>query len=197
MKTRDSGMPDEDWWSTFFDPDAIVEALGLHQFDGPVIDVGCGYGTFTVAVARRTTHPVIALDIEPAMVALTNDKARRAELHHVRCMVADVTEPSLGVEPGSAAVVLLFNLLHCEEPLTLLKTAHSALRPGGRLAAIHWRSDVPTPRGPALSIRPRPETLRRLIIEAGFIIAMEPLLLPPYHFGLVGSRVTSGVDASS
>ena len=83
-------------------------------------------------------------------------------------------------------MVLRFNLLHCEDPLVLVRSAAAALRPGGRLAAIHWRSDVPTPRGPDLSIRPRPEALRALVVQAGFAIAMEPVVLPPYHFGLVG-----------
>lgn len=188
MKTRDSGMPDHDWWESFFDPDAIFDALGLRKFDGLVVDVGCGYGTFTVAAARRTGHPVITIDIEPAMVELTAAKARQAGLHHVQCRLTDVTEESLGVEPASAAVVLLFNILHCEEPLALLLAAHTALRPGGRLAAIHWRSDVPTPRGPDLSIRPRPEHLRALLLQAGFTIAVEPIVLPPYHYGLVGLR---------
>lgn len=185
MKTRDSSMPDEDWWSTFFDPDAVLDALGIHHVDGPVVDVGCGYGTFTVTVAHRTTYPVIAIDIEPAMVDLTAAKARQAGHHHVQCRLADVTEESLGVDPASAAVVLLFNLLHCEEPLALLRSAATALRPGGRLAAIHWRSDVPTPRGPDLSIRPRPEELRAMLIQAGFAITVEPVVLPPYHYGLV------------
>ena len=186
MKTRDSGMPNQDWWESFFDPDAVLDALGLHQFDGPVVDVGCGYGTFTLAAARRTTHPVIAIDIEPAMVDFTATKARLAGLHHIQCRLADVTEEALGVEPTSAAVVLLFNLLHCEDPTALLTSARAALRPGGRVAAIHWRSDVPTPRGPDLSIRPRPEVLRALLVQTGFTIAVEPVVLPPYHFGLVG-----------
>lgn len=186
MKTRDSGMPDQDWWESFFDPDAVLDALGLRQFDGPVVDVGCGYGTFTMAAARRTTHPVIAIDIEPAMVDLTATKARQAGHNHVRCSLVDVTEESLGVEPATATVVLLFNLLHCEDPAGLLSSARAALRPGGRLAAIHWRSDVPTPRGPDLSIRPRPEVLRALLVQAGCSIVIEPVVLPPYHFGLVG-----------
>ncbi|MCK6490403.1 MAG: class I SAM-dependent methyltransferase [Planctomycetes bacterium] len=191
MKTRDSGMPDQDWWESFFDPDGVLDALGLRHFDGPVVDVGCGYGTFTLAVARRSAQPVIAVDIEPVMVETTVRKARDAGFTHVLGRVADVTEASFGVDPGSAAVVLLFNLLHCEDPCALLRTAVLALRPGGRVAAIHWRSDVPTPRGPDLAIRPRPDTLRGWLIQAGLDITVEPLVLPPYHFGMVG-KIPSG-----
>jgi len=34
MKVRDSGMPEEGWWSTFFDPERILRLFGL---DGNVI----------------------------------------------------------------------------------------------------------------------------------------------------------------
>jgi len=28
MKVRDSGMPEEAWWSTFFDPEGILRTFG-------------------------------------------------------------------------------------------------------------------------------------------------------------------------
>ena len=188
MKTRDSGMPDESWWNTFFDPPAILRSLGLDRVNGPVIDVGCGYGTFTLAIARTTPHTVIALDIEPDLVAEVGRRARDQELAHVSPRVLDVVDGSLGVDANTAEVVLLFNLLHCENPLALLAAAHAALRPGGRVSIIHWRSDVPTPRGPDLSIRPTPEQCRAWLLDTGFVIDQEATILPPYHFGLVGRK---------
>lgn len=91
-------MPDEAWWNTFFDPPAILQALGLDQIEGPVIDVGCGYGTFTLGMARNTQHPVISLDIEPALMAEVGARADPLSLSHVRPRVIDVTHGSLGVE---------------------------------------------------------------------------------------------------
>lgn len=191
MKTRDSGMPDEEWWNTFFDPPTILRALGLDRIDGPVVDVGCGYGTFTLAVARSTTHPVFALDIESGLVAAVGQRAAASQLANVCPRVIDVTTGSLGVDARSADVVLLFNLLHCEAPHALLAAAHAALRPGGRVGVIHWRSDIATPRGPDLGIRPTPEHCRRWLLDSGFIIEREATMLPPYHFGLVG-RTAAG-----
>lgn len=78
-------MPDQDWWESFFDPDGILDALGLCDVDGPVVDVGRGYGTLAMSVARRTIQPVIAIDIEPAMAEVTAAKARQAGLLHVEC----------------------------------------------------------------------------------------------------------------
>jgi SAM-dependent methyltransferase len=187
MKTRDSGMPDEGYWSTFFDAEAILTALGLHVAAGPVVDVGCGYGTFTLPVARLTGRRVMAIDIEPDLVRQLEVKARAAGLP-VEGIVRDVAHDGTGIPAGTADVVLLFNLLHCEEPVALLREAHRVVAPGGRVGVIHWRSDVPTPRGPHPSIRPQPAMCRKWLLEAGFLVEREPMTLEPYHFGLVGRR---------
>ena len=71
MKTRESGMPDESMWTDFFDAEAVLRKLGLTSSCGDVVDFGCGYGTFTVPVARMISGTVHALDIEPEMVQAT------------------------------------------------------------------------------------------------------------------------------
>src|SRR5450759_1549880 len=68
MKTRESGMPDEDRWISFFDPGFILGELGLNQSCQCVVDLGCGYGTFSIPAARRITGTVYAMDINPKMV---------------------------------------------------------------------------------------------------------------------------------
>ena len=138
--------------------------------------------------ALMTHHPVIAIDIEPLLVEALAIRTGVAGLHHVQVRLQDVTRLGLGITSGSADVILLFNLLHCEEPVALLRAAHEALRPGGRVGIIHWRSDVPTPRGPALSIRPKPQTCVDWLVQAGLSVERPPVVLPPYHFGLVGIK---------
>lgn len=188
MKVRDSGMPDEQAWETFFDVDSILTGLG---FDGPeicVVEFGCGYGTFTVAAAARTRGAVFALDIEPAMIAETRRKALSAALENVRCIERDFVADGTGLPDRSADFVMLFNILHADNPVGLLREALRVLRPGGRVAVIHWNHDPATPRGPDLSIRPRPEQCQAWMVEAGFEIALPPTSLPPYHYGLVGRK---------
>jgi len=53
MKLRDSGMPDEAFWETLFDVDLILDRLEIDKRLGDVLEMGCGYGTFTLPVARR------------------------------------------------------------------------------------------------------------------------------------------------
>jgi hypothetical protein len=83
---------------------------------------------------------------------------------------------------------MMFNILHAEHPMTLLREAFRILRPFGKVAVIHWIHDTTTPRGPDLSIRPRPEECRPWMQNAGFDLLITEVALPPYHFGIVGLK---------
>jgi predicted RNA methylase len=71
MKIRDSGMPDADTWERFFDPQFTLRRLRFVVDHEDVADLGCGYGTFSIAAAQLTRGTVYALDIEREMVAAT------------------------------------------------------------------------------------------------------------------------------
>ena len=75
MKARESGMPDEKMWGQFFDLDAILDGLGIHDLSGNIVDVGCGYGTFSLPAARRNKGIIYALDIEEDMIQAVQMKA--------------------------------------------------------------------------------------------------------------------------
>ncbi|MFC5300081.1 class I SAM-dependent methyltransferase [Azospira restricta] len=191
MKGRESGMPDEAWWASFFEPEgALDRLLDLGRNDGGIVEFGCGYGTFTLPAARRTRGTVVALDIEPALVEAVRGKAERAGLGNVQACVRDFVADGTGLAGGSQAHAMIYNLLHLEAPLALLREAHRNLAPGGTLSVIHWRSDMPTPRGPSLAIRPTPEQCAAWIGEAGFreLRTVDLQSSCPYHFGLVARR---------
>jgi SAM-dependent methyltransferase len=183
MKVRDSGMPPQDYWETLFDVPGILDAFGFGPATGDVAELGCGYGTFTLPLARRIRGTVHALDIDPEMVALTRHRAAEAGLANVQASGRDVLADGFGVPTGSCDAALLFNILHAEEPVAFLKFARDVVRPGGLVAVIHWRSDVATPRGPALEIRPRPEQIAAWADAAGLQTEDPVLSLPPWHFG--------------
>jgi SAM-dependent methyltransferase len=191
MKGRESGMPDEAYWSSFFDAERILDRLLVSQADGDhLVEFGCGYGTFTLPAARRTRGLVTALDIEPAMVALVEQRAAGLALVNVRAELRDFVAHGTGLEDASQGHAMVFNLLHLEQPVALLSEAWRTLRPGGMLSVIHWRSDIETPRGPPLAIRPTPEHCAAWLAEAGFaaIRAIDLAAAAPYHFALVGQR---------
>ncbi len=188
MKARESGMPEEAYWESFFDADATMDILfRTSRLAGHLVEFGCGYGTFTMPAARRTRGIVTALDIEPLMVDHVRQKAEALALANVQAEVRDFVADGTGLGSGTQDHVLIFNLLHLEQPVALLKEAHRVLQNGGLLFVIHWRSDIPTPRGPSLAIRPRPEQCRAWLEEAGFR-SVESVNLQeccPYHFGLM------------
>ena len=51
--------------------------------------------------------------------------------------------------------------------------------------AIHWNYDPTTPRGPSMSIRPRPEVCRQWLNQAGFTVSGQIVNLPPVHYGIL------------
>ena len=57
-------------------------------------------------------------------------------------------------------MVLLMNILHSPERTLILKEASRIMRRTGKVAVIHWRKDIPTPRGPSVeSLSDLPLTL--------------------------------------
>lgn len=185
MKIRDSGMPVEAYWESLLNVDLILDRLGVDASLGQVVELGCGYGTFTVPVARRISGRLLALDIEPAMVERTRQRLAAAGLTNVDCQVRDVIRDGFGCTPDSQDACLLFNILHCEQPVPLLAAAARVVRSGGQVLVIHWRYDPATPRGPSLDIRPRPEQIVAWAGQTGLLEVFGPVIdLPPWHFGL-------------
>jgi len=181
-------MPDEGTWSQFYDPELILDQLGVQGLSGNIADLGCGYGTFSIPAAARTTGVVYAIDIEAAMIEFTKEKTRELDLANVLTIQKDFVAEGTGLADGSCEFVFLFNLLHAEQPLMILEEAKRILVTRGKVGIIHWNYDPQTPRGPSMSIRPKYENCRDWMIQSGFQQLEGRLNLPPYHYGLVGIK---------
>src|SRR5688572_6223040 len=182
MYLRESSMPAQTQWEALFDVELIHNRFGL---TGEVAELGCGYGTFTLPLARRTSGTVHAIDIDPAMVDTVRRRALAQHITNVRAQVRDVTTEGFGLAEFSCDACLIFNILHGESPVELIRQARRILRPEGALAVIHWRSDIATPRGPTPDIRPTAPMTVKWAEEAGGLELLDgPFLLPPWHYGL-------------
>lgn len=189
MKTRESGMPGQDLWETFFQPESILEKLGLKPDTRLVVDFGCGYGTFSLPAAKMIEGRLIGLDIDDKMVAFCANRAQSMGIGNATFEARDFVAEGTALAAGTADYVMLFNILHAERPDALLREAHRILAPAGRLAVVHWNYDPATPRGPSMNIRPRPGDCRRWMEENSFSVPGTTLNLPPWHYGLVGVTV--------
>ncbi len=189
MKTRESGMPEEEMWREFFDPEATLRLLKLSASCRDVVDFGCGYGIFTIPAAQIVRGTVHSLDVEPDMVSVTQAKADAEGLRNVRTYLRDFVTEGTGLPPFSMDYAMLFNILHAEQPERLLRESHRILVPSGLLGIIHWNYDPTTPRGPSIEIRPHPEQCHDWAVKEGFRLLPPGIVnLPPYHYGMTLGR---------
>ena len=184
MKTRESGMPEEELWREFFDPEAILRLLKLTSSCRDVVDFGCGYGTFTIPAARIVRGTVHAFNVEPDMATATQAKADKEGLRNVRTYLRDFVAQGTGLPSAGMDYAMLFNILHCESPDLLLGEAFRVLSPGGILAIIHLELRCRHPRGPAMDIRPAPNSAAWAVMQGFRLLEPGVIELPPYHYGM-------------
>lgn len=155
-----------------------------------LIDIGCGYGTFLFPFSELISGIAIGLDIDSEMVNVCHKKIQANHIKNVRVFQGDISEIHirdlfLDYE-GEVDYVTLFNILHCEEPMVLLRKVFNVLRDNGRIGVVHWKKED-TPRGPSMDIRPTPAQIIEWALKVGFTLE-EQIDLPPYHYGLVFNK---------
>lgn len=123
------------------------------------------------------------------MIDLIQQKVKNEYLNNVVPDHRDILTQTTGLEDNSVDYVMLFNILHHDSPADFLVEAHRILKVNGKVGIIHWRSDISTPRGPDLSIRPKPEQIIQWIDKLNFGLYKEPVIIKPYHYGLIISKI--------
>ena len=188
MKIRESGMPEETYWESFFDTQFILSQL---QFDNinDAVEFGSGYGTFTIPAAKIIKGNFYAFDIDPVMIELLTKRVSEENLFNVKIIKRNFVNDGTGLKNSSIDYAMLFNILHAENPLTLLNEAYRILTPGGKVGVIHWIHSAITPRGPSLNIRPTSLQCADWLLESNFKIINKEISLPPYHYGIIGTKI--------
>jgi ubiquinone/menaquinone biosynthesis C-methylase UbiE len=191
MKGRDSGMPEADYWNSFFDAECIIRTMfDGKNCEGNIVEFGSGYGTFTFPAAKYSTGTVFALDIESDLVERLQKMSEESSIRNIHVKKRDFVVDGTGLETETQSHAMIYNLLHLEQPVALLQEAHRVLHKDGKLSVIHWRSDITTPRGPALNIRPTIEQCKAWLKIAGFnnIQNVDLHKCCQFHYGIVAHR---------
>ncbi|GAC1358546.1 MAG: hypothetical protein NVSMB34_13410 [Variovorax sp.] len=125
--------------------EAMLEMAGVDRHSR-VLDVAAGAGDQTLAIAERVGPDgfVLATDLSPAILALTQDNARRAGCANVQTWVADGEELQVDPESFDAAVCRL-GLMFFPNPLQGLRGMHRALKPGGGACTMVFWSPARNP----------------------------------------------------
>jgi len=167
MKIRDSGMPEEIMWSKFFDPELILEQMEITPDLHSVVDLGCGFGTFSIPASQLIKGKIHAFDIDIEMIQQVQSKIDQLDIKNIELHLKDFIAEGSGLSENSTDYVMVFNILHHDNPNQILKEVFRILKPGAKAGIVHWRSDIETPRGPKLDIRPTPEQCKKWSQEAG------------------------------
>ncbi len=188
MKIRESGMPEETYWESFFDSQFILSQLQFDRTINDAVEFGSGYGTFTIPAAKIIKGNLYAFDIDPIMIERLNQRINETKSSNIKAFKRDFVKEGTGLQNNSVDYVMLFNILHAENPAALLNEAYRILKPDGKAGIIHWIHSSITPRGPSLDIRPTSLQCVDWLLEANFKITNKEISLPPYHYGIIANK---------
>jgi SAM-dependent methyltransferase len=139
---------DERWTAAWPKREALTSAVSpallraINAQPGQrVLDVGCGGGGLSLALARAVgpDGDVVGVDISAALVELARQRARDAVLFNVMFLRADMQVDPMEVAPFDV-VVSQFGVMFFDEPDRAFSALRRQLRPGARLVFATWQS---------------------------------------------------------
>jgi len=162
------------WWGGYFidnplrrllhDPEKI---LGPYVQPGmTAMDVGCGMGFFTIAMARIVgdAGKVVAVDLQQKMLDVLVKRAEKAGVAD-RIEARRCEAENLGSDT-TVDFVLAFAMVHeVPETTRFLEQVHGCLKPGGKFLVAEPRLHVP---GKAF------EAMVKIAEEVGFRLSDQP-----------------------
>lgn len=107
-----------------------------------VADIGAGSGYYTFRFAERVgpTGKVLAVEIQPELLAMIRQRAQRRNLTNIETVTGEVSDPKL---PAAAVdTILLVDVYHeFSHPYEMTEAMVKALKPGGRIVFVEFRME--------------------------------------------------------
>jgi SAM-dependent methyltransferase len=107
-----------------------------------VLDIGCGFGDTTQQLAELAgpSGSAHGVDISPRFIEAATNEAREAGATNISFQVADVQETTF--EGPFDLAFSRMGVMFFTFPVPALRNVRRALRPGGRLVMVVWRSKL-------------------------------------------------------
>lgn len=184
----------------------VMRALDLKPGEN-VLDIGCGCGQTTAAIANRvgSTGSATGVDISAPMLEIARSRPIRDNEGRIEFKQVDVQTDDLGTERYDVAFSR-FGVMFFSEPVVAFRNVHKALRPCGRLGFVCWQplalnpwmlepleavrpllppSDPPDPLAPGPFAFADPDRVRRILSDSEF----KDIDITAFHTAIGGGSV--------
>lgn len=107
-----------------------------------VCDMGAGNGYHTIPMAEAVgaTGKVYAVDVQPEMIVMLNERAAEKGITSIQTIVGEYHDPKLPA--NSCDLVLLVDVYHeFSHPVQMLDGMKKALKPGGQICLVEFRAE--------------------------------------------------------
>ena len=122
--------------------DLLIAGLSLSE-DFVVADIGAGTGYFTFPVAARVPKGMVfAVDIQPEMLALMEQRKARENVSNVRTVLGEADDPKL--PDNEIDLAFIVDAYHeFSFPREMGEHLKASLKPGGQLVLVEYRAEDP------------------------------------------------------
>lgn len=190
--------PAGDSWTEFMDiQDRMLGPLGETAMAAAdiasghrIIDIGCGCGTTTLALAHRVgpSGHVLGIDVSTPMLARARQRAASQENYSIDLQNHDAATYRFAPQSFDR-VFSRFGVMFFADPVTAFANIRTALKSGGRLAFVCWqplnlnpwmattisvatqyleRPEPPGPDDPGPFAFREPDRVKAILSDAGF-----------------------------
>jgi protein-L-isoaspartate O-methyltransferase len=124
-------------------PAKLLDALKIKPGD-VVADIGAGSGYYTFRLSERVgpTGKVLAVDIQPEMLAILRYRVNALKIKNVELVQGTETDPKLPA--NMVDLILMVDVYHeFSHPWEMTVAMLKALKPGGRLVFVEFRLEDP------------------------------------------------------
>jgi ubiquinone/menaquinone biosynthesis C-methylase UbiE len=177
-----NGIAGQQWALLQRDLDNMIKPFGAAalataalQQGQRIIDIGCGCGDTSIALAQLVgeTGAVLGVDVSLPMLEVARSRAASARLAHLDFRDADASEAQL--PSGNDLLFSRFGVMFFNQPLAAFGHMRTSLRPGGRCVFVCWR----TPRDNPWMMKPLAAARQILDITPA---PSDPFLPGPFAF---------------
>ena len=159
----------------------------LQPWPGNVVaDVGAWTGHFEpyLSKAVAATGRVLALDVEPRMVAYLKRRMKKEGLANVTAQAVAAADPGLAADSVDR-VLIVDTWHHVPARAQYAAALNRALRPGGFVVVVDFTAE--SPEGPPAHARLSPETVIAELNAGGLSARTVPESLP-FQYAVVGQK---------